>query len=78
MHILQHSLAVSGQSYACKQNGITVVTKKETDRTSRYTQACIGHIAPPHRGWGGHVQKRSMHRESRRGKNKTGKYAEQP
>ena len=40
--------------------------KKKTDRTSRQTQAGIGHSTPAHRG--GHMQDRISRRQVRRGK----------
>ena len=50
--------------------------KKITDRTSRQTQAGIGHSAPAHRG--GHVQNRNSRRQVRRGKIEHSSEAEQP
>ena len=50
--------------------------KKPTDRTSRQTQAGIGHSAPAHRG--GHVQNRIRRRQALRGKTGPGPQAEQP
>ena len=56
-------------SSACKK-------QKKTDRTSRQTQAGIGHSARAHRG--GHVQNRISRRQVRRGKTKHSSEAEQP
>ena len=50
--------------------------KKKPDRTSRQTQAGIGHNAPAHRG--GHVQNRIRRRQVRRGKIEHSAEAEQP
>ena len=49
---------------------------KKPDRTSRQTQAGIGHSTPAHRG--GHVQYRSRRRQTCRGKVGPGPQAEQP
>ena len=56
----------------------TAIKKKHThtDRTSRQTQAGIGHSAPAHRG--GHVQNRISRRQVRRGKIEHSSEAEQP
>ena len=43
--------------------------KKKNFRTSRQTQAGIGHSAPAHRG--GHVQNRSRRRKQRRRRQRT-------
>ena len=43
-----------------------IIIIKKTDRTSRQTQAGIGHSAPAHRG--GHMQNRISRRQVRRGK----------
>ena len=50
--------------------------KKKTDRTSRQTQAGIGHSTPAHRG--GHMQDRISRRQVRRGKIEHSAEAEQP
>ena len=47
-----------------------------SDRTSRQTQAGIGHSAPAHRG--GHMQNRISRRQVRRGKIEHSAEAEQP
>ena len=57
---------------ACKKTK----NKKQTDRTSRQTQAGIGHSAPAHRG--GHMQNRISRRQVRRGKIEHSAEAEQP
>ena len=46
------------------------VENKIKNRTSRQTQAGIGHSAPAHRG--GHVQNKSRRRGQRRGRQRTG------
>ena len=46
------------------------------NRTSRQTQAGIGHSAPTHRD--GHVQNRIRRRQARQGKTRTGPQKEQP
>ena len=55
------------------RNSIMMYSNKKkhthTDRTSRRTQAGIGHSAPAHRG--GHVQNKSRRREQRRGRQRT-------
>ena len=50
--------------------------RKRTDRTSRQTQAGIGHSAHAHRG--GHMQNRIRRRQVRRGKIEHSSEAEQP
>ena len=47
--------------YKCKKH-----RTKKADRTSRQTQACIGHSAPAHRG--GHLKNRIRHGQALRGK----------
>ena len=56
--------------------GEGVKKKKKTDRTSRQTQAGIGHSLPAHRG--GHMQNRISRRQVRRGKIENSSEAEQP
>ena len=56
--------------------GVTKKKKKKADRTSRQTQAGIGHSAPAHRG--GHMQNRISRRQVRRGKIEHRAEAEQP
>ena len=53
-----------------------IIIIKKTDRTSRQTQAGIGHSAPAHRGE--HMQNRISRRQVRRGKIEHSAEAEQP
>ena len=55
---------------------VEMLKKQKTDRTSRQTQAGIGHSAPANRG--GQVQNRSRRRQVRRGKIEHSSQAEQP